>query len=120
MQSLAARHPWRLDIPLLLSLSIVLLTLGVTTPAMEIRALIFWRSEHTILSNIQGFYLEGRYSAAIVLALCSIAYPAVKILALLFLWLTPFPAKWRRRFVRLLRLLGRSGVGFTRLRGSIG
>ena len=35
MQSLAARHPWRLDIPLLLSLSIVLLTQGVTTPAMD-------------------------------------------------------------------------------------
>ncbi|MHC4415394.1 MAG: paraquat-inducible protein A [Planctomycetota bacterium] len=107
MQSLAARHPWRLDLPLLLAASLVLLVQGLTMPAIEIRALIFWRDQHSILSNIQSFHEDGKETAAVVLALCSVAYPAGKIVALFFLWLAPFPARWRSRFVRLLRLLGR-------------
>ena len=46
-------------------------------------------------------------SAALALTLCSVAYPLLKIAALYFLWLAPFPAKGRRRCVHLLRLLGR-------------
>jgi paraquat-inducible protein A len=107
MHSLAARHPWRLDIPLLLSFSIVLLAQGLTTPALEIRALFIFRDQHTVVSNIQKLHSDGRTTAALVLAGCSIVYPAVKIAVLLFLWLTPFPARWRRRLVRLIRLMGR-------------
>ena len=107
MQPLAARHPWRFDIPLLLSISLVLLARGLTMPAMEIRTLIFWVDQHSIISNIQNLYQHGKVPAAMALALCSIAYPVLKVAVLFFLWLAPFPATWRRRFVHLLRLLGR-------------
>ncbi len=107
MQSLAARYPWRLDVPLLLSVSLVLLAQGLTMPAMEIRALIFWVDQYSIISNIQNLYVKGKEPAAIALAVCSVGYPSVKILALLFLWLAPFPASWRSRCVHLMRLLGR-------------
>lgn len=107
MQPLAAGHPWRFDIPLLLSLSLVLLARGLTMPAMEIRTLIFWVDQHSIISNIQNLYEHGKVPAAAALAACSIAYPVLKIAALFFLWLAPFPVTWRRRLVHLLRLLGR-------------
>ena len=107
MQPLAARHPWRFDVPLLLSISLVLLARGLTMPAMEIRTLIFWVDQHSIISNIQNLYEHGKVPAAAALALCSIAYPVLKITALFFLWLAPFPTTWRRRLVHLLRLLGR-------------
>ncbi len=107
MQSLAARHPWRIDLPLLLSVSLALLALGLTMPAMEIRALIFWVDRHSILSNIGSLYEDGKRPAALILGFCSIVYPLMKILALLFLWLAPFPSTWRSRFVMVLRLLGR-------------
>ena len=107
MQSLAARYPWRLDVPLLLSASLVLLAQGLTMPAMEIRALIFWVDQYSILSNIQNLHHAGKESAAIALAVCSVVYPSVKILVLLFLWLSPFPASWRSRCVHLMRMLGR-------------
>lgn len=106
-ESLASRHPWRLDIPLLLAVSFVLLVRGLMMPALEIRALIFWRDEYSIISNIEHFNRSGKHEAAIILALCSVVYPAVKIAALYVLWLAPFSARWRGRFVRLLRLLGR-------------
>ena len=107
MQPLAARHPWRFDVPLLLSISLVLLARGLTMPAMEIRTLIFWVDQYSIITNIQNFLRHGKVPAAATLAACSIAYPVLKISALFFLWLTPFPVTWRRRLVHLLRLLGR-------------
>ena len=107
MHSLAARHPWRFDIPLLLCVSLVLIAQGLTRPAMQINALIFWHEEYSILSNIGRMYHEGRRGPALMLAACSVAYPALKIATLLVLWAVPFPARWRRRIVRALRLLGR-------------
>jgi len=107
MHSLAARHPWRFDVPLMLSVSLVLLAQGLTMPAMQITAFIFWRSEYTIIENILHLYETDRRPAAIVVAVSAVVYPALKIMALFFLWLAPFPARWRRRCVRLLRLLGR-------------
>ena len=107
MYSLAARHPWRLDVPLLLSVSLVLLFQGLTMPAMQITAFIFWRSEFSILENIQRLYEGDRRPAAIALALGSVLYPAFKIALLFVLWLMPSPARWRRGCVRVLRMLGR-------------
>ncbi len=107
LQSLAARHPWRLDVPVLLSASLVLLVLGLSLPAMEIRALIFWLHKYSIISNIQNLHHRGKETAAVALAVCSVAYPGLKIFALFFLWFVPVPAGWRRVCVRLLRLLGR-------------
>ncbi len=107
VQSLAERHPWRIDVPLLLFGSLVLLAFGLTMPAMEMRALFFWRDQFSIIRNIQNLYHDGKPEAAVLLAACSVAYPALKIAALFVLWLAPCPARWRRRVVRALRALGR-------------
>ena len=100
LQSLAARHPWRLDVPLLLSASLVLVVLGLLLPAMEIRALIFWLHKYSIISNIENLYRRGKETAALILAACSVVYPLLKIFALFFLWFIPFPADWRRILLR--------------------
>jgi paraquat-inducible protein A len=111
MRSLAQLHPWRLDIPALLGLSMVLLQQGLTQPAMEMQAkflfFVLWRDEYSILSNIAHFWEQGRPEASLILAACSVAYPLIKILMLFYLLLAPFPPRCRRRVVRLLRLLGR-------------
>lgn len=107
MHSLAARHPWRLDVPLLLCASLVLLAQGLTRPAMQINALLFWQEQYSILSNIARMHRDGRHVPALLLAACSVAYPAIKIVVLFILWMVPFPARSRSRIVRALRLLGR-------------
>ncbi len=107
MHSLASRHPWRLDVPVLLSASLVLLAQGLTMPALQITAFIFWRNEFSIIENIQRLYEGDHRPAAIALALCSVVYPVGKITLLFAMWLIPAPARWRRGCVRLLRLLGR-------------
>jgi uncharacterized paraquat-inducible protein A len=107
--SLQKRHPRRFDIPLLLVLSAVLIGLGLMTPAVETRVL-FWRNEYPILSNIHQMSKDGRHTAATILAICSIVYPAAKIGLLTFFWMFPFPATWRWRSIQLIRLLGRWGM----------
>ena len=107
MASLARRHPYRLDVPLLLIASAVLIYLGLTLPAMETRTLIFWRAEYSILENTRRLHEQGKTTAAFIVLFCSVIYPAGKLLAMMWFWVIRFPATWRRRLMRLLRLMGR-------------
>lgn len=91
-------------------LSAVLLAIGLMLPALETRTLIFWRSESSILRNIQQLSADGKETAAAVLTACSIIYPAAKLALLAFFWLFPFPSRWRWRSIQLIRLLGRWGM----------
>ena len=107
IRSLATRFPRRLDVPLLLGASLVLLLSGLSMPLLETRTLLFWRDEHSIIANIVDMHKEEKLVAAVILASGCVGYPLLKIGALFFLWIVPFPARWRSRCVGLLRLLGR-------------
>ena len=107
IRSLAARFPRRLDVPLLLGASLILLLSALCTPLLETRTLLFWRDEHSIIANVADLHNDRKIAAALILASCSVGYPLLKIGALWFLWIVPFSAVWRSRFVGLLRLLGR-------------
>jgi len=108
--SLRRRFPRRVDVPFLLMASAALLAVGVTLPALETHTLFFWHSESSIFSNIQQLSDDGKRTAALILAVCSIAYPAAKLALLTFFWLFPFPSAWRWRSIKLIRLLGRWGM----------
>jgi len=105
--SLARRFPHRADVPLLLTASAVLITLGLTLPAIETHTLVFWRAEYSIAKNIGHLNAEGKVAAASILAICSVLYPLVKLMTLFYFWLMPFPHAWRARVITVLRLLGR-------------
>lgn len=107
--SLRRRFPRRIDIPVLLLASAGLITAGLITPAVETEAL-FWRNEYSILLNVRELSAEGKRTTAAIIALCSVAYPAAKLLLLAFFWLFPFPAKWRWRSIQFIRILGRWGM----------
>ncbi len=105
--SLARRCPGRIDVPALLLAAAGLLTAGIVLPALETRTLFFWRDEYSVLMNVVELHREGKEVAAMILALCSIVYPASKLVALAFFWVAPFPQRSRFRLIRTLRLLGR-------------
>lgn len=93
--------------PLLLLLSGGLVLSGLLLPAFETRTLMLWRSEYSILLNVQQLSRDDKHAAATILALCSVVYPALKLTTLAFFWLFPFPYRWRLRVIALLRVLGR-------------
>lgn len=107
--SLQRKHPKRIEIPILIVLSTVLIGVGLMMPAVQTQAL-FWRNEYSVLLNIKQFSREGKHAAAMILALCAVGYPATKIGLLSFFWLFPFPAKWRACSIQFIRMLGRWGM----------
>jgi uncharacterized paraquat-inducible protein A len=107
--SLRRRFRKRIDIPVLLLASAGLISAGLLTPAVTTEAL-FWRDEYSILLNVRQMSEDGKHTAAVVITLFSVVYPAVKLALLTFFWLFPFPAKWRWRSIQLIRLLGRWGM----------
>ena len=107
--SLRRRYPRRIDVPVLIVVSTVLITVGLLTPAVETEVL-FWNDRYSILFNLAQMSREGNHVAATIIAACSVAYPAVKIGLLSFFWLFPFPATWRWRSIQLVRILGRWGM----------
>ncbi len=104
---LARRYPRRVEIPLLLFAAGAMLTLGLTLPALQTRTLFFWKDEYSVLLNIVRLNEEGKRTAAVILAACSVVYPAIKFILLGYFWFMPFPHGWRFRVIRMLRLLGR-------------
>jgi uncharacterized paraquat-inducible protein A len=107
--SLRRRYPRRFDIPLLIVVSTVLIGAGLITPAVETE-LLFWNDKYSILFNLTQMSREGNHAAASIIAICSVAYPVLKIGLLSFFWLFPFPPTWRWRSIQLVRLLGRWGM----------
>jgi uncharacterized paraquat-inducible protein A len=107
--SLRRQYPRRIDIPLLIVISAALISAGLLTPAVKTEAL-FWRDEYSILFNVKKMSDDGKHAAATILAICSVAYPALKIGLLSFFWLFPFQPRWRWRSIQLARLLGRWGM----------
>lgn len=106
--SLISRMPWRLDLPLVLAGGIVLLVLGWTLPLVEMRTLIFWRDEFSIVRNAQAMWQDDeKRVAAMILIGASIIYPAVKAVMLVWFLVMPFPRVMRGRLLRVLRFTGR-------------
>jgi len=101
--SLSRRYPKRVEIPLLLAAAGVLLAAGLTLPAIETRTLFFWRDEYSIYMNILSLGRDDRALAATILAVCSIVYPAAKLMTLIYFWIMPFPHTWRARVIAFLR-----------------
>ena len=105
--SLSRRYPRRIEIPVLLVGAGCLLAAGITLPALETRTLFFWKDEYSIFMNVMQLGRDDRAVAASILALCSIIYPAAKLLTLIYFWVMPFPHTWRARLITLLRAFGR-------------
>lgn len=64
----------------------VLLVLGWSLPIMTISKLVFFAERISILDGIAVLWREGQVFLCLVVALFSIAFPALKLLAALWLW----------------------------------
>ncbi|MGE0232099.1 MAG: paraquat-inducible protein A [Flavobacteriaceae bacterium] len=60
------------------------LVAGLTAPSVEFTRLFFLTDRHSILSVISGLWTEGETLLALVLALFSVVFPALKLASLIF------------------------------------
>ncbi len=105
--SLWARHRRRIDVPALLGVCALLLAAGYLLPFMEIKKLVFFASEYSLLQSIGSMWTEGEYFLAVVIFLFSVLFPIVKLVMLGWVWVWPLDDQRRQTYLRWLSYLGK-------------
>ena len=106
-KSLRQIYPQRVDIPVLIFVSSVLLLTGLLLPLMHVEKMVFWNNEYSILTGIAGLFHDGEYFLAALLLFFSVIFPIVKIMGLWVLWVTRLDPQQRSRFLEWLGILGK-------------
>jgi paraquat-inducible protein A len=106
MQSLQELNPKRVDIVILLILSIVLLIIGLTLPILTVRQL--WNSNtYSILTGIQNLWQTKYYALAVIIFVFSIIFPIAKLVSLSAVWLIRLQDEQRKGLVWLMEVFGK-------------
>ena len=66
-KSLKELHPRRIDVPLGILLSAVLLAIGLSLPLLKIQQMIFWKSEYSVIRGVLELAKQGDYVLAVVI-----------------------------------------------------
>jgi uncharacterized paraquat-inducible protein A len=74
-QSLREQHPRRIEVPLLILVSLVLLLIAYSLPLLRVEKMVFWKNEYSIIAGVNGLWDQGQYALAIFLFFFSIVFP---------------------------------------------
>lgn len=106
MQSLQERNPKRIDIVILIILSIVLLIIGLTLPILTVRKL--WESNtYSIITGVQNLWQTKYYALAVIIFTFSIIFPIAKLLSLSAVWFVRLKDEQRKELVLLMEIFGK-------------
>jgi len=106
MQSLQERNPKRIDIAILILLSIGLLIIGLTLPILTVRKL--WDSNtYSVLTGVQNLWQEKYYVLAVVIFTFSIIFPISKLIALSAVWFIRLKDEQRKTLVLCMEIFGK-------------
>ena len=105
-RSLQGLYPKRIDIVILIVLSIVLLIVGLTLPIMTVRKL--WNSNtYSILSGVQNLWDEKYHVLAVIIFIFSIIFPIAKLFALSAVWFVRLRDEQRKRLIYWMEIFGK-------------
>lgn len=105
--SLFAHHRTRWYVPIGLAAALALLITGLLLPVMRIERLVFWEDDYSIIDGAVSLFRNGHWFLSVVIIAFSIVFPIVKLVGLLLVWFIPLGEAKRRRYIRLIDLLGR-------------
>ena len=100
-------YPRRLEIPVLILVSIALLAAGLSLPILIVKQLWIFKNTFSILTGIQALWVEKYYLLAIVIAAFSIVFPIIKLASLILIWFLPLSKELRQRILTWLEILGK-------------
>lgn len=84
--SLVRKHPKQgILINLLLLVALVCLVIGVTAPLLTLEKMYFFENTVTLLSTVQGLFVQREWFLFIVIAVFSLCIPAIKIAGLVLI-----------------------------------
>jgi len=106
-QSLRDRHPRRIEVPLLILVSMILLLIAYSLPLLRVEKMVFWKNEYSIIAGVHGLWEQGQYALAIILFFFSIVFPVFKLAMLGCLWAVRLAEQRRQAVLHWLGILGK-------------
>ena len=99
-------YPNRIDIPILIILSVIFLIVGLSLPILTVRKL--WNSNtYSILTGIQNLWDEKYYVLAVVIFTFSIIFPIAKLFALSVVWFVGLEDQQRKKLIYWMEIFGK-------------
>jgi len=105
--TLSHRYSNKLDIPIILIVSAVLLVFGLFLPVISLKELIFFKSTFSVLTGIVMMFHEGFPILGAIIFLFSVCFPILKISLLLYIWFFRVPDERRSFIAYWLGILGK-------------
>lgn len=106
-QSLRDQYPRRIEVPLLILTSLVLLLIALSLPLMRVEKMVFWKNDYSIIAGVHGLWERGQYALAIILFFFSIVFPLFKLAMLGFIWMVRLAERKRQAVLDWLGILGK-------------
>ena len=107
MTSLHKEHPHRHDVPLLIVTALVTLGIGVWLPIVTLEKLVFSSHTYSVITGVVELYQNGNILLAGLILGFSVAFPAIKLIALLVIWFHGTSKAERHRSLAWLEILGK-------------
>ena len=102
--------PGRLEkilVNLLLILSIVVFGIGLWTPLLTLKKLIFVKNTFSVMSGISQFFQEGQYGLFLLIFIFTLILPCFKLVVLFTAWNSADARVNRQRHLEWLSALGK-------------
>lgn len=106
-KSLRQRYPRRIEVPLLILLSFVLLLIALSMPLMKVEKMVLWKNEYSVIGGVKGLWEQGQYVLASILFFFSVVFPICKLAMLGFLWFVRLAEQRRQMVLHWLGVLGK-------------
>ncbi|MGO9528223.1 MAG: paraquat-inducible protein A [Verrucomicrobiia bacterium] len=106
-QSLRDRYPRRIEVPLLILASFVLLLIALSLPLLTVEKMVLWKNEYSVIAGVHGLWEQGQYALAIILFFFSIVFPLFKLAMLGFIWFIRLAERKRQAVLHWLGILGK-------------
>jgi paraquat-inducible protein A len=106
-KSLQAIYPKRIDVPLLIIISTLLLCTGLSLPLLNIQQMIFWKSEYSVFRGVIELTKHGDYVIAAIIFFFSVVFPIFKLLMMFIIWEFKLEQEKRKTFIHWLGILGK-------------
>ena len=105
--ALRDRYPRRIEVPVLILVSFVLLLIGWSLPLMKVEKMVFWKNEYSVVKGVNSLWEQDQYALSIILFFFSVVFPAVKLTALSVLWHMRLAEAKRQAVLHWLGVLGK-------------
>jgi paraquat-inducible protein A len=105
--SLYAENPRRVDIPILLLIAVGFMIAGQVLPGVAIHVIGSEPDRYSVMGGVIDLWKEGNQHLGAILFSFSIVFPAVKLIALIWMWFRPLDARRRAVWGHRLKVLGK-------------